>query len=272
MIPFLKGQAYRGITLQYSYFYQVIRPPEDAHVAEGINGRNVYFIHELHNYGTAPITVTFEFTFEIWVYDPVTQTWGPTTPALSGVTASQVVTIPAGTTVRIVNPKVATIPAIYPFCTWFAIHLDFHWTFTFGNHVWQGRWEEGRFDCPNYWTFLVHFHPGDHFGKTPLPLAGGYWDELNDYSARYLAANGLVNIGDVGPITAHWQKTIPPNMGNVEYPALSYDIGINDNSGITKRADGDGNNIIAIGDVGLITANWQKTWTDTPPAFPTVGP
>jgi hypothetical protein len=258
MIPFRKGNSYRLITLQNSFFYQVIRPPEDENDAEGIIGRNVYFINELHNYGTTAITVTVEFDYDIWYYNATTGTWGPTTPALGpAFAASQQYTIQPGETKRIVNPKVATIPAKYPFCTWFAIHDSMHWTYTAFNHVWQGFYGDFTGHTPEepaYWSDLVHYHPGDHFGKTPAPAPGDYWDMLNDYSERYLAANGLVNIGDVGPITANWQQPAPATL----------DIGINDANGIKKRADMDGNNIIAIGDVGLITANWQKTWTETP--------
>jgi hypothetical protein len=264
MIPFLAGNSYRGITLQNSFFYQVIRPTEDEYDAEGINGRNVYFINALHNYGTSAIDVTVYFDYNIWMYNSGAGTWGPLTPALSGVTASQVITIQPGQTARIVNPKVVQIPVV-PFGTWFVIHDSMHWAYTAFDHAWTGYYGDFSGHTPEepaYWSDLVLYHPGDHFGRTPAPVAGGAWDQLNEYSERYLAANGLVNIGDVGPITAHWQQAAP----------TTYDIGINDNNGITKRADMDGNNVVAVGDVGLITANWQKTWTDTPPAFPTVGP
>jgi hypothetical protein len=47
----------------------------------------------------------------------------------------------------------------------------------------------------------------------------------------------FVNIGDVGLITANWQKGVPPAPPNVDI---------------------NGNGIINIGDVGVVTAHWQQ--------------
>jgi hypothetical protein len=282
MIPFLAGNSYRGITLQNSFFYGAVRPGiEDGSLttfdpnsdvvpsdAAGINGRIVYMVNYLHNYGTTPINVTVYFDYDIWWWDFIAQAWSPLTPALKGDThlQSQLYTIPAGKTQRIVNSKVATIPAaVSVLGMWFAIHESMHWTYTYGDHNWVGFWGDYTGHTPEepaYWSDIVVYHAGDHIGRAPLPPTNGYWDIMNEYSERYLSANGLVNIGDVGPITANWQQPAP----------ASTDIGINNADGIKKRADLDGNGILAIGDVGLITAVWQQGWTDNPPAFPTTGP
>jgi ABC-type transport system substrate-binding protein len=264
LIPYTTGQTYRGITLERSYFYQPVRPPEDEDDGEGINGITAWFRNELHNYGNTALNVSvyFDYDFEYW-----NDTAWTSIPGLpSGTTAAQTVTIAPGTTVRIGEPSVAKIPSGIKWGDYIRIHDSLHWTYvTPSPPVWQaftgcyGDFTGTTPEATAYWSEVVHYHPGDFAGKTPAPPSGGYWSE------PYLAANGVVSIGDVGPITAHWQKTIPPNNANVEYPALSYDIGINDNSGITKRADMDGNNVIAVGDVGLITANWQHTWTHNPP-------
>lgn len=196
-------------------------------------------------------------------------------PQAAGVTTSKVVTINPGVTLRLVDPKVYQFPPSITWNTWFVIHDSLHWTYTAFNHNWQGTYGDFTGETPEeaaYWSDLVNFHAGDISGKAPVPAPGAYWDMMNEYSERYMAANGIANIADVSLIGAHWQKTIPPNLGNVEYPAGSYDIGINDGSGNSKRADINADNIINIGDVSVIGANWQKTWTDTPPAWPTTGP
>jgi len=238
----------------------------------GINGRAVYFIMALTNYGTVPITVNVDFDYEIWVYDDVLQTWGPTTPVLAGVTTMQVVTIQAGETKRIVDPKVALIPPVYTWCRWFVIHDSMHWSYTAFDHVWQGFKGDFTGHSPEeaaYWSDMVHYHPGDIAGKTPAPPAGGYYDSLYP---NYLAQSGKCDIQDASLIGAHWQHKIPPLTPDA-HPGLSYDIGINDASGNCRRADLNGDLQITIADVSLIAANWQKTWNiGSAPAWPTTGP
>jgi len=241
MIPYRKGNAYRGITLDNSYFYQAVRPTEEVgNIDEdwsGLNGQSIYFGENLTNYDSAATYVIdyyFDYTIAVngvTVADSVTATKQATLLPGQNLYIEQEVYTLSGTTVHW-GDRVS----------W---RESFHWIYVSGDPdlVGSGGYATDR---PGFWSddeSFVHVHFPDISGAAAP--ANGIWPEV------YVAADGVVNIRDASLIGANWQKTVPAGAK----------VAINNAAGATARADITNDGTVNIRDASLVGANWQRTWT-----------
>jgi hypothetical protein len=258
LIPFRCGESYRGITLSKTFFLQPVTVYKSVgqfryeYGSEPIISNSMYMIQTLCNELAVPVNVTYQFDYDIWNYTGTT--W---VPYVMGLTTPRTITLQPYECRRIwekivVPPSKGTFPA-GTWNKWFAIHDSFHWEYHALDHDWCCDY--GDWGC-SWWSDLQNIHSADIAGKILDPQYN-YWDLQYEC---YLAANGIVNIGDAAVVGAHWGHTIPPNMANVKHTG-TFDPGVNDDSGWCVRADLNNDGIINVGDAALLGLLWAKTWT-----------